>query len=127
MQQRCVVQKSREESPSVIMVIGNLNIVSMAVFPGETNSIFAIDPNCVLPGPLFVEAVQFVTGRDLEIVELCCCINHLQLPPGDGAYIRRNCTAFAQFPKLSSSFVSERFDQVMIRMLMLPDNHVKHY
>lgn len=87
------------KSPSVIVVISDFNVVSMTVFPGETNSVFVVDPNCVLASPLFMERVELVSGWNFEIVELCCCFNHLQFPHGHRAYIRGNSTALAHFPK----------------------------
>jgi len=67
------------------VVVSNLNIECVPVFPAKTNSILAIDPNCMLPLAIVFKGMQFISRRDFQIVQPRRGINQ---QPIDFEYVR---------------------------------------
>lgn len=72
------------------MIVGNLHVIGVMIFPGEANPIFVVDPDGVLAGSLTHQSVKLVSRRDLQIVQFGRGVHHVQLSSGYGAYIRWN-------------------------------------
>jgi hypothetical protein len=51
------------------VIVDNLNVPCLAVFPDEADSPLIVDPNAVLPGPGAPERFQTVAGRNPQIRE----------------------------------------------------------
>jgi hypothetical protein len=52
------------------VIVGNLGIPSLAVFPNEADSPLIVDPNAVLSSPIPAQSFQPITGRDAQIFEI---------------------------------------------------------
>src|SRR6056297_563292 len=76
------------------MVIGDFDLIRVAVSPGKTGPPLVIDADAVLPLPVPLEPLQPVSGRHPEVVQVTGVVKHPQFattytlnrdrkPPGD--------------------------------------------
>ena len=61
------------------MIIDDLNIVSIAILPPETNPPLVIDTNTPMPSPITFQLFQSVIGRHPEIVHFLSGVQHSEL------------------------------------------------
>jgi hypothetical protein len=52
------------------MIIGDFDIEGIPVDPFETNSLFIVDPDAVLPGTITLQSFQTIPGRYPYILQL---------------------------------------------------------
>ena len=67
--------------PSFLVIVGDLDVVGVAVGETKADSPLVIDGNRMLPCPLSLERVKPVAWRDLEIIKPSREVDVLQLPP----------------------------------------------
>jgi hypothetical protein len=63
------------------VVVHDLNLVRIAVTPGEADAPLVIDPNAIRPRPFPFEQFQLASGRDAKILQPECPIQVQKLPP----------------------------------------------
>jgi hypothetical protein len=51
------------------VVIGDFNVINTVGGPAETEAILVVDPDGVVAGAIMGEGMQFVAGRNFEVVE----------------------------------------------------------
>jgi len=68
-------------SSSVLVVIHNLNVIRIAVTPGEANPPLVVDPNAVCPGAIAPEQFKLVSRRYPKILQAPCLMEVQELPP----------------------------------------------
>jgi hypothetical protein len=62
-------------SPSVI--IDNLNLTCVAIFPDKTNAPLIVDANAVLPNPITPECFEPIVGRHSQKTQVARRVNLL--------------------------------------------------
>jgi len=77
------------------VVVGDLDLVGVAVGETEADSPLVVDGNRMLPCPLSLERVKPVAWRDLEIIKPSRQVDVLQLPPCSLDQIRRKPSRLA--------------------------------
>jgi hypothetical protein len=68
-------------SSSVLVVIHNLNVMRIAVTPGEADPPLIVDPNAVCPGAITPEQFKLVSRRYPKILQAPCLMEVQELPP----------------------------------------------
>jgi hypothetical protein len=63
------------------MIIHNVNIVYIAVFPSETNPPLIVDTNAVLPLPVAFQRFKLIAGWLPEVLKGSGAMQIKQLPP----------------------------------------------
>src|SRR5579863_5548819 len=61
------------------VVIGDLYLVGVAFPPDEAHPELIVDPNAVLTFPVTMQRLQFVAGRNSQILQFLGRVNHGQL------------------------------------------------
>lgn len=89
------------------MIVGDLNVVRVSVFPGKAHPVLRVYPDCVLAKAIIFKRMKFISRRDFQVMQLFCGIDHIELSPGNFSDIRRNGAAGPSLPKLASSLVRE--------------------
>ncbi len=72
------------------MVVGDFDVVGMAILPAKTDPVLVIDPDTVLSRSISSQSLQAVTGWNTQLSKLSHPVELRQLPPdhrpkGDGA------------------------------------------
>lgn len=70
-------------------MVRDFDLIGVTVFPYKTDSRLIVDPKRVLSAAVAFETVEPVCGRNLEIFQSCCRIQHLQFATGNFSKIRR--------------------------------------
>lgn len=65
------------------MVIGDLNVISIAATKNETDAVLVVDSYAVLPFAIADEFLQVVTRRHSQVVNFMGSIKHGQLSTRD--------------------------------------------
>jgi hypothetical protein len=65
------------------MIVGDLDIVSVAIAPHEANTELIIDPDAVLALSVAPQLFQPISGWRFEVIELNCSIDHRQFTECD--------------------------------------------
>jgi len=71
------------------MVIDDLNVIYSIERPSEANSKLLIYANTELPLSVTPEGFQSISGRNLQVIQINCGIEEIQLPRGIGMQNRR--------------------------------------
>lgn len=62
------------------VIIDNLYIKEVIAFDLKANPVLIINPNAVLSLPVSIEFLQTVCGRDTQILQASCIVDHDQFP-----------------------------------------------
>jgi len=93
------------------VIVGDLNIVGVAVPPHEAHPELIIDANAVLALSVTAEFFQPIAGRNSQILQAKARMQRGQFPLSDISQIRRrHPLALACVPKLFRVPVRERLD-----------------
>jgi hypothetical protein len=65
------------------MIVGDLNVMCIAILDDEANSPLVVHPYTVLPGAISFELLQTVAGRRRQVLESSRRIDHQQLSQHD--------------------------------------------
>ena len=65
---------------SGLVVINDFNIEEVIAFDLKANPVLIINPNAVLSLPVSIEFLQTVCGRDTQILQASCIVDHDQFP-----------------------------------------------
>src|SRR5438067_1085403 len=87
------------------MIVGNLDFDGVAVVPAETDPPLFVDPNAVLPGPIALQFLQAVSGRDAQVVKRFGRIDQEQFP---------ECGALRRLGKPGSPLPQEQSLRVLV-------------
>jgi hypothetical protein len=63
------------------MIVSNLNVIGIAVMPGEAYAILVIYSNAVSPGAITLEHFKPVTRRHTKILQAPCLMQVQKFPP----------------------------------------------
>jgi hypothetical protein len=63
------------------VIVNHLDIVGVAVAPGETDAPLVIDADAVLPCPVATQSFQPVARRRPEVIKRCGGVQHEQFDP----------------------------------------------
>src|SRR5258708_2185987 len=66
-----------------LMIIDDLHVEGIAVFPAETDAVLVVDPHAVLPLPVSFQSFQAVGGRRCQITKFFRAIDLNQSSEGD--------------------------------------------
>ena len=69
------------------MVVNDLNVETIAAIDRKANAKLIVDPNAELPFPVTVEPFQSISGRDAQILQTSCIVDHDQLSERDPLYV----------------------------------------
>ena len=61
------------------MIIDDLNIAEVVAVHSETYAVLVIDPNAVLSRPVTGKPLQTIPGRNAQILQTSCIVDHDQL------------------------------------------------
>ena len=64
----------------LLVIVGDLDVVRVAVLPPEADAPLIVDANTVLPGAIPFQLLQAISGRDAEVLELLCGVHEAELP-----------------------------------------------
>jgi hypothetical protein len=67
----------------LLVVVGDLDIVRVAVLPPKADAPLIVDVNAVLPGSIPFELLQAIARRDAQVVEQLCSVDEPELPQHD--------------------------------------------
>jgi hypothetical protein len=73
------------------VVVGDFNLVDIAVPPIKADSILVVDPNAMLPFPISTKTLQPVSGRDREFLKIANAIQLVQFSTRCGPQFTRAC------------------------------------
>ena len=62
-----------------VVVVRNLNVVSVAILPHEAHTPLVVDPDAVLSRPVAEKLLQTVTRCRGQVLQFLRCTNHRQL------------------------------------------------
>ena len=62
------------------MIINDLDLEGVAIFPSKTDAPLVINANAVLAGAIALEFLQPVARRDAKVLELLRSVNQAELP-----------------------------------------------
>ena len=62
------------------VIIDNLHVKEVIAFHGKADSVLIIDPNAVLSLPVTLQFFQAVCGRNAQILQTSCIVDHDQFP-----------------------------------------------
>lgn len=96
------------------MVVGDLDIVGIAIFPAEADSPMVIDPDAPLTGAIAGKLLQPIAGRDAKKVEGGSGAELFQLALGDALHILGKFRRKPAVEKLFGFFAGEGFDHRVI-------------
>jgi hypothetical protein len=68
-------------SPSVLVVIHNLNVMRIAVTPREADAPLVIDSNAIRPRAVSLQQFKLIPGRHAKILQPPCLMQVQKLPP----------------------------------------------
>lgn len=71
------------------MVVHNLDIVGVSVFPSKANAPLLIDPNAVKPFEVSRQGFKAVGRRDQQVLQTCGRIDHEEFPKSGPLDVRR--------------------------------------
>jgi hypothetical protein len=94
------------------MIVDDLNIEGIAIFPHEAYSVLVVDPYGVLTLSVVLERVQAIIGRHRQVLQFVGRIEHPELSPSD---LDQGCRkSFGAFPAEDTlgSCVAEAADHV---------------
>jgi len=74
---------------SLSVIVCNLNVECIVVFPSETDSPLQIDPDAALPFPVSSELLKAVAGRDAKVVDANGPMDQNQLAQCQWLYLSR--------------------------------------
>jgi hypothetical protein len=95
------------------VVVGDLDIVGVAVGEMKADSPRVVDGNRILPCPLSLERVKPVAWRDLEIIKPSRQVDVLQLPSCSLDHIRRKPSRLASRVQPLRVPIRERLDHAV--------------
>src|SRR5579859_2348632 len=94
------------------MIIGNFDLVRVALAPNEANAKLVVDADAMLSASVTPQLLQTVAGRAAKIVQRHRRVQQKQLPLGHLSEVcGRPMAAPACCPELSGLRVRKRFDQ----------------
>ena len=72
------------------MIIDDLNIAEIVAIHSETHAVLVIDPDAVLSRSVAGKSFQAVPGRNAQILQTSCIVDHDQLAKRQMLRYRRN-------------------------------------
>ena len=62
------------------MIVGDFDLVALAIVPHEADAPLVVDPDAVLTRPLPLQGFQAIRRRNAQVVESLGRVEHSQLP-----------------------------------------------
>lgn len=78
------------ESP--LMIVYDIHIIGIALFPTEADAPTIIDPDAVVSLPISFQSLQAVRRRDTQVLQRLGSIEHSQLPQRNTMDVRPEST-----------------------------------
>jgi hypothetical protein len=78
--------------PELLVVVDDLDIVSVGADEAEADPPLIVDANAVLPQTVASKFFETVRGRDLEVEKTGCGVEHQQLAKRHSLEVRRRST-----------------------------------
>jgi hypothetical protein len=104
------------------MIVDDLNIEGIAIFPHEAYSVLVVDPYGVLTLSVVLERVQAIIGRHRQVLQFVGRIEHTELSPSDlDQGCRKSFGAIPAEDKLGSC-VAEAADHIELSRMNVSFN-----
>jgi hypothetical protein len=72
----------------LLMIIDDLDVVRVTRAPNEADPPSLVDADAVLTSPITLELFQAICGRNPQVVQAGCSIEHPELPKGGALEVR---------------------------------------
>src|SRR5690625_3266913 len=92
------------------VVVNDLHLLRSGVGPHEADPPLVVDPDAVLSGPITLERLETVAGRDSEVFERLCGPHLTQLAQRDAMDLRIDGPHALTTPQPFGRLVAERPD-----------------
>jgi hypothetical protein len=99
------------------MVINNLDVRALSFAPDKADSPLIVYPDAMLTGALAFQRLEAIPGRNAQVVETLCSVEHPQLPTREGLKLARQTARNFAAPDPFSLLVGEAPDHVRIMTL----------
>jgi hypothetical protein len=96
------------------MVVYDIHVIGIALFPAKADAPTIIDPDAVLPLPISFQSLQAVRRRDTQVLQRLGSIEHSQLPQRNTMDVRPESTHRLAIEKSLSLSRSKRSDHGFI-------------
>jgi len=91
------------------MIVCYFNVISVIVYPRETDTPLIVYADTVLPGTIAFQSFEPIAGRRKQILKIIRFVKVKQFPPGSSLNIRRNLSGNSDVENLVGFFISETF------------------
>jgi len=106
-----------------LVIVGDLDVIGVVTAPNKANSELVIDSDAVLTLPVPPKLFQSVPGRESQVLQFGCAVEHCQLALGNSG--GRRTSGLAGAPDFRRRFVGEALDHFLIIMTFV--NNVNRY
>ena len=107
------------------MIVNNLHVVRLPVFPSEANAPLLVDADAVLAFTVPRQRFKAIGGGNPKVPQVGCRVNHDQLSQGDSLDVVRQLPRKAPMKNAFRLFILERMDHILI--ITRNVNNVKCY